>query len=110
MSEPLDLAPIQAALSERPRPVSVIANGHVYADSLLAEVERLRAELERYQGMSDQSCELGVHPDWLANTDDELACPWCFIAQQRDVIARLRAAAVSAPATRPRHARSTQEG
>jgi hypothetical protein len=58
---------------------------------LLAEVDRLRAELARYEalelgdttGRISASCPNGQHPTWLRRLTDHDGCPWCENGQLR---------------------------
>lgn len=56
--------------------------------ALLAEVERLKAELagvrkelDEYEVMAPQQCRAGKHADWLVDSEYTHACPWCRIAE-----------------------------
>lgn len=51
--------------------------------ALLAEVDRLRAELAGYESMTPQSCPKRLHPDWLVDSEDTHQCPWCQLAEAR---------------------------
>jgi hypothetical protein len=64
--------------------------GNLAARDLLAEVERLKAELagarkelDEYEVMTSQQCRAGKHADWLVDSEYTHACPWCRIAEVR---------------------------
>lgn len=48
---------------------------------LHAEAAWLSEErLEPYEVLTAQSCERGLHSDWLVDSEHNIACPWCLIA------------------------------
>ncbi|MGW7283890.1 hypothetical protein ACWGH4_00065 [Streptomyces sp. NPDC054847] len=46
-----------------------------------AEIDRLRNELEPYEVLNPQQCPKGLHSDWLVDSENTHACPWCRIAE-----------------------------
>jgi hypothetical protein len=51
--------------------------GHFAIRELLAELDRVRAEYEPYERLTDQGCQAGKHPTWLIDSEYHHACPWC---------------------------------
>lgn len=49
------------------------------------ELKRLRAELAEYEVMNPQQCPAGKHADWLVDSEHTHACPWCEIEKLRAV-------------------------
>ena len=67
----------------------------------MAEVDRLRAELEQrnkdlepYEPLNPQQCPAGKHADWLVDSEHTHACPWCQVTEltagREALTARLR--------------------
>jgi hypothetical protein len=80
MSEPL--APdYEAKMREHVATMSNYSLGNLFARDLLAEVDRLRAELSTYEALNPQQCPKGIHADWLVDSEYTHACPWCRLVE-----------------------------
>jgi hypothetical protein len=58
-----------------------VAAARADVPALVAAVRRLRAELEPYEVLNPQQCPKGLHADWLVDSENTHACPWCRIAE-----------------------------
>ncbi|WP_413102253.1 hypothetical protein [Streptomyces sp. Inha503] len=63
--------------------------GHNATRTVLAELDRVRAEHEPYEGLTEQGCQAGKHPTWLIDSPDHHACPWCQIDRLKAALTRL---------------------
>ena len=61
-----------------------IAHARKDVPFLLDEIDRLRGELEPYEVMNPQQCPKGIHADWLVDSENTHACPWCQIDELKN--------------------------